>query len=305
MVQAGAVPAVSVGNLTVGGTGKTPVAAWMAAALLGRGARPAIILRGYGSDEPQVHALLNPGLRVIADPDRVRAVRAAQEAGCDVAVLDDAFQHRRAARVEDVVLVSSDRWQEQQRPLPAGPWREPIRSLDRATLLLITRRAASRESARALLARLAPCTSTATGAVVALMPGPIMDFRTGAELPLEGLRGERVLVVAGVGDPRSLADQIRQAGARVALLPFPDHHRYSPGDVSRIRSAATAHDRTICTLKDAVKLAPVWPRQAEPLWYVSLRCVVEDGEAAVSALLDRLMAARLSTTLAGARRPLT
>ena len=88
------IPAVSVGNLTVGGTGKTPMAAWMARGLAARGGRPAMILRGYGEDEPLVHRELNPDVPVIVGADRVAAVAEAAARGATVAVLDDAFQHR-------------------------------------------------------------------------------------------------------------------------------------------------------------------------------------------------------------------
>ena len=96
-----ALPAVSVGNLSVGGTGKTPVSAWVAAELARRGARPAIVLRGYGDDEVLVHRALNPGVPVIVDADRVRGAATAKAQGATVVVLDDAFQHRRAARDAD------------------------------------------------------------------------------------------------------------------------------------------------------------------------------------------------------------
>jgi len=118
-----AIPAVSIGNLTVGGTGKTPMAAWIARGLSARGARPAIVLRGYGDDEPLVHRTLNPDVPVLVGADRVAAIAEAARVGADIAVLDDAFQHRRAHRVADLVLVSADRWTPEARLLPAGPWR--------------------------------------------------------------------------------------------------------------------------------------------------------------------------------------
>ena len=114
-----AVPAISVGNLSVGGTGKTPVAAFVASELRARGGKPAIVLRGYGGDEPLVHATLNPGVPVVVSPDRVAGVAEARVLGADVAVLDDAFQHRRAERWADVVLISADRWTDDRRLLPA------------------------------------------------------------------------------------------------------------------------------------------------------------------------------------------
>ncbi|MBW8771569.1 MAG: tetraacyldisaccharide 4'-kinase, partial [Gemmatimonadetes bacterium] len=113
-VHRAALPVLSIGNLSVGGTGKTPLAAWAAKRLLASGATPAVLLRGYGDDEPLVHAALNPDVPVIADPDRVAGARKALAAGADCAILDDGFQHRRLARVADWVLVSAE-----QPPEPA------------------------------------------------------------------------------------------------------------------------------------------------------------------------------------------
>ncbi|MEO8195039.1 MAG: tetraacyldisaccharide 4'-kinase, partial [Gemmatimonadales bacterium] len=140
-----AIPVVSVGNLTVGGTGKTPVSAWIADQLGRRGFTPAIVLRGYGLDEPMVHRRLNPGINIIVASDRVAAAKQALETGSDIVVLDDAFQHRRAARDLDIVLVSADAWSENQHLLPAGPYREPLSSLKRASAIVITRKAANDE----------------------------------------------------------------------------------------------------------------------------------------------------------------
>jgi len=289
-----AIPVVSIGNLAVGGTGKTPVAAWMASQLRSRGARPAIVMRGYGDDEPLVHRLLNPELPVIVNADRVAAVREAAASGCDVAILDDAFQHRRIARMEDVVLVSADRWREPVRLLPSGPWREPPASLSRATMVMVTRKAADRADAHALMRRLAPLTGTGAGAVALLELDALHDAVTGAVRPLSDIRGTAVLVAAGIGDPDSLAAQLQLAGARVEMRGFPDHHVYDSSDIARLAREASGVDHMLCTLKDGVKLGPRWPREAPTLWYVSLRCRIEVGGAEVAALLDRVSAARQS-----------
>src|ERR1700674_4637498 len=153
------VPVLSVGNLSVGGTGKTPVAAWFARRFSEKGAAPAIVLRGYGGDEIIVHERLNEGIPVIAAADRVRGIREAIAKGVDVVVLDDAFQHRRAGRDADVLLVSADAWMGKPRLLPAGPWREPLRSARRATLVIIPRKSADKatvEATRRALGAAAP-----------------------------------------------------------------------------------------------------------------------------------------------------
>ena len=286
------IPVVSVGNLAVGGTGKTPVSAWIVEELKVRRAVPAVVLRGYGDDEPRVHALLNPGVPVIVNADRVAGVRDAAAQGADVAVLDDAFQHRRISRNEDIVLVSADRWREPLRVLPAGPWRELPRALARASLVVVTRKAVGAETAESLMGRLAPLTRTGQGAVTALELGKLRDAVTGAAIPLSDVSGKQVLLVAGIADPESLVLQLRNGNAHVDARTFPDHHFYDATDVRRLADEARAFHYTVCTLKDAVKLGPQWPREAPPLWYVSLRCRIESGNAVVAAMLDRVIAAR-------------
>src|SRR4029079_7109624 len=142
-VKKSAVPVVSVGNVSVGGTGKTPVAAWLAHELMNGGKMPAVGLRGYGDDEPHVHARMNPRIPVIVSSDRVDGIEQAIKGGANVVVLDDGFQHRRAARDVDIVLLSADDVSETARVLPIGPYRESLSALDRATAIIITRKAAS------------------------------------------------------------------------------------------------------------------------------------------------------------------
>ena len=286
------IPVLSIGNLAVGGAGKTPISAWMATVLHSRGARPAIVMRGYGDDEPHVHSLLNPDVPVFVNADRVVGVREAAARGCDVAVLDDAFQHRRLARLEDVVLVNADRWREPIRLLPSGPWREAPSALSRASMVIVTRKAADAEAARSLAQRLARLTRTGGAAVAALSLTDLHNVVTDEVRPLSDISGANVLVAAGVADPSSFAEQLRRAGARVTLRSFPDHHVYHSSDIAQLAREAGAFDYMLCTLKDAVKLGPRWPREAPSPWYVSLRCEIEVGRAEVSALLDRVLAAR-------------
>ena len=289
-----ALPAVSVGNLTVGGTGKTPVAAWFARRLADRGARPALVLRGVGDDESRVHALLNPDVPVVTSSDRVLGAHEASERGADVVVLDDAFQHRRAARVVDLVLLSAERARTPVRLLPAGPYREGLGALARASAVLVTRKAASPDEADALLRTLnarQPCLPTA---VVHLAADALRAWNAPADAaePIDALRGARVLAVSGIGEPHAFERQLRQVGAAVESAAFADHHAYDAADVARLVRRAEQADRIVCTLKDAVKLGPRWPRQAPALWYVSQRVTVERGGSVLEDLLGRLLAAR-------------
>jgi len=143
---------VSVGNLSVGGTGKTPVSAWLARLLRERGAETVLLARGYGEDELLLHRRWNPEVSVVADPDRLRGARTALRGGAAAAVLDDGFQHRALARDADVVLLSA----EEGPPghlLPRGPFREPLAALARADAVVVTRRTASADEARRLAER--------------------------------------------------------------------------------------------------------------------------------------------------------
>jgi tetraacyldisaccharide 4'-kinase len=287
-----ALPAVSVGNITVGGTGKTPVAAWLAEHLVALGARPAVVLRGYGADEPLVHERLNPGVPVLVAPDRLAGIVQAAAAGADVAVLDDAFQHRRVRCAADIVLVSAERWVRRPHLLPAGPWREPTRALQRASLLLVTRKAASAEEAASTAADLSRAAPGIPCGVVRLALSALRRAGGDEERPLDALDGARVRAISGIGDPRSFLHQLAEHGAQLRAHTLADHHAYSAASAARLAAALEPGEMAVCTLKDAVKLAPVWPRAAPPLWYVSQRLMVEHGADAIGSLLATVLAAR-------------
>lgn len=310
------VPALSVGNLTVGGTGKTPVSAWCAARLRAQGARPAIVLRGYGDDEPIVHALLNPGVPVVVSPDRTAGNVTARTRGADCVVLDDAFQHRRAPREADLVLVSADSWRGRDRLLPAGPFREPLGALRRASVAVLTVKAAGPGQVEALEAAVAAAAPEVPRAVLRLVPGELRlatalpdparvqgaarGDRTGLLVrPVSDLAGRRVGVMTGIGDPAAFEAQLRALGADIVhVARFGDHHAFSAADAARVADAVAVHAGdtgfagVVCTLKDAVKLRDVWPRGAPSLWYVSQSVVIERGAEALDRALARVLAAR-------------
>ncbi len=279
-----ALPTIGVGNLTVGGTGKTPVAAWLVGRLKERGARPALVTRGYGADEATVHRRLNPEIPVIADADRVRGIATARAQGATVAVLDDGFQHRRAHRDADIVLLSADRFGP-VRPLPAGPWREPLTSLARATIVIVTRKSASPVRARELLQHALRFAPKAAGVLVHLAPDTLVSQEGGTARPVSVLSGQHVLAISAIGDSRSFEAQLRVTGARVESAAFPDHHPFTAEEarILAVRAARLAY--VVCTLKDVVKLAPLWPREAPPLWYLSQRVAVEVGAEALDGLV--------------------
>ena len=290
-------PALSIGNLSVGGTGKTPVAAWAASRLKAAGAHPAIVLRGYGDDEPLVHARLNPDVPVVTGADRVQATHRARELGADCVILDDAFQHRRIRRTADWVLVAAERWRGGLRTLPAGPLRETASALHRADVLVVTRKSATsaiaEDVARSLSARLR---DSGAVAICHLAPYAIVDAVSGRREPLSWLSGRAITAVAAVGAPDAFFAQLAAQDAVLAPISFDDHHAFDARDVARIVRSAKSRSGVVCTLKDAVKLAPLWPASGPPLWYVSQRAVVERGDAVLDASLEVILAARVAAS---------
>lgn len=285
-------PVVSVGNLTVGGTGKTPIAAWIARWLRDHGGHPAIVMRGYGADEPLVHRTLNPEIEVVTGADRAAAVEEAARRGADIAVLDDGFQHRQLRRDVDIVLVSADRWTDEIHLLPAGPWREPLSAARRADLVIVTRKAVSERAVdrvNEVLARVAPRVRRMS---VHLEPDELIRAGGAERAPITALQGERIVAVAAVGDPDAFFKQLEAHAANVQQLAFRDHHCFTPADVARITAAAHGSARVIGTLKDVVKLRELWPRGAPALWYVSQRVVVERGVGGVEQLLETALRTR-------------
>jgi tetraacyldisaccharide 4'-kinase len=285
-------PTISVGNLSVGGTGKTPVTSWIAEWMVERGVRPAIVLRGYGDDEPEVHRRLLPAAIVVADADRARGIAQAHTHGAQVAILDDGFQHRRVARDLDLVLLSIEqivseidgrgRWCPQL--LPAGPYREPIAALKRASLLLLTRKRATVDDVSRARAAVRNDVGGIGQVVVALVPDQVVLPERRADASAS-LAGRRVLAIAGIGAPSLFAAQLTRLGATVTLRAYADHHAFDGADARELAALARQFDMAICTLKDHVKLAPLWPASAPPLSYLSQRCTLEDG---ADQLLDAL-----------------
>jgi tetraacyldisaccharide 4'-kinase len=282
------IPIISVGNLTVGGTGKTPIAAWIAEAVLERGKVPAIVLRGYGEDEPLVHKTLNPEVEVVICRDRVRGIREAVACGADVVVLDDAFQHRRAARDLDILLVSADGWRGEATLLPQGPWREPLRSARRASLIIATAKTAGPGKIDTLRRALAVAAPSVPQAVVRLRLGELRSTTTGQTMPLTALSDAKVFAVAAIANPESFFEQLTAAGAEVIPRSYPDHHAFTAREAAELAVAGESADFVVCTLKDAVKLGALWPPQSGSLWYVSQRVSVEEGASRLDQLLDRI-----------------
>jgi tetraacyldisaccharide 4'-kinase len=232
---------------------------------------------------------VNPGALVIEATDRASGIQIGADSGADVAVLDDAFQHRRAAREIDIVLISADDWTGKQRLLPAGPYREPVEELRRASIVMITRKIAPDSKVNEIEGIVTHAAPNAIVAVASLVPGALVDYaQPGRTMDPAELSGKSVLAVAGIGNPRAFVRQMEETGARVVSMEFPDHHAFGLAEILDIAARSRTFDCIVCTLKDAVKLGPQWPADAGPLWYVSLSVNVERGEAAIDEILLRI-----------------
>jgi len=261
-------PAVAIGNLAVGGAGKTPFAAWTAAYFARHGVKPGVLLRGYRGDEQAVHQRLVPDAVVVPNADRLAGAASARAQGARVLVLDDAYQRLDVGRDVNVAVVSTESapprhvaW-----PLPAGPWREDWSALGRANVILVTRRRAAVAESHRLVSRIAQRWPAAVVASVHLALDGLSGLKSGRRMELGALARKRVMVAAGIADPASFAAQVRASGATVQLMAYQDHHAYPPGDVARLAQAAKDADYVVVTEKDAVKLRGRWPADApEPL----------------------------------------
>lgn len=289
-------PAIAVGNLSVGGTGKTPLAAWIASYCIDAGRRPGILLRGYGRDEVMVHRRLVPDAIVVADADRIAGANLAKSQGASVLVLDDAFQRLDTARDLNIAVLAVEQARLPRWTLPAGPWRESRGALSRADLLVVTRKRADAEAAEALSERLAARWPKTPVAVARLALTGLTGMRSGAALPLQALRGQRIVAAAGIADPESFAVQVRASGATVQLAAYQDHHEYDAQDVARLMQAVAGASYLVVTEKDAVKLRAVWPSDSpEPLVAIMAWIWERNGEAVIHAL-RRVLALPPDTT---------
>lgn len=288
--ESGEVPVISVGNLGVGGAGKTPVAAWIAARLAGWGARPAIVLRGYGADEILVHRELNPEIPVFAAARRIEAVQKAAGAGRDVVVLDDAFQHRALARDLDIVLISADAWTGRVRLLPRGPWREGMGALRRADLVMVTRKSAMGGDGEGLREMLRVRGGVGEERLIEcrLVAGVMRRFGGGEVGDLEQVvGGPGVVAVTSLADPRPFHETLRRAGGAVEVAAFPDHHEFTPDEARDLEARASGR-RLVMTRKEAVKLRDLLSEHADA-WMLEQRVEIERGAERLDAALQRVI----------------
>ena len=289
------VPVIGVGNLSVGGTGKTPFASWVIRALLEAGAKPALVARGYGADELELHRNWTPRAAVVADRDRVAAAREAAAGGASMVVLDDGFQHRRLARDLDIVLLAAE--QGPRTPmLPRGPFREPLSALSRADVVVITRKSAGEATAAEVAAAARPHAGDALFCQVSFEPSGLRRLGDAA-----GTRDThdpvappaRARVLTAVARPDEVVRSAERLGIEVVgLSAFPDHHEFTAADLAR--SLRGWEGAVIVTAKDAVKLKRLeLPAGAEVL-VLEQAMTFEAGEAELRAAVLKAAAGAVS-----------
>lgn len=273
-------PVVVVGNITVGGTGKTPLIISLAKSLQERGYRVGVVSRGYGGRAPsypfQVTSHSDPresgdeplliarscGCPVIVDPDRYRAARLLQDnIGCDLILSDDGLQHYRLPRAMEIVVVDGERMLGNGWCLPAGPLREPVSRLQEVDCVIIN-------GGKGLI-------NHPHKYRMGLLPLAFRNLATGEVREPKNPPGQgSVNAAAGIGNPARFARTLASLGLAVKLHPFPDHHDFSPADLD------FGDDRpVIVTAKDAVKVgATGWDgKLAENVWELDVAARLENN----------------------------
>ncbi|MBA3894513.1 MAG: tetraacyldisaccharide 4'-kinase [Gemmatimonadales bacterium] len=277
-------PSVAVGNLTVGGSGKTPIAIWIARHYVANGLVPGVLLRGYGGDEEMVHQHAVPRAVVIADPARAAGAERALARGAQVLVLDDAYQRLDVRRDLNILVMSAETTRAVRWPLPAGPWRESWTALDRADAVIVTRKRANPEAAQALAADMRGRVQGPV-AIAHLGLRSLEGLVSGTRAPAAALAGKRVVAASGIADPDAFVAQVKRTGAAVQVATWKDHHDYRDEDVAWLAHATRRADHVVITEKDAVKLRDRWPHAVpEPLVAVLDLEWEEGGERIVAAL---------------------
>ncbi len=304
---------VSVGNLTVGGTGKTPVVELLAKAMRQGGRRVAILSRGYkrkrrawgrtlqakglayqpcivsdgkdvlvgseeAGDEPYMLAKNLEGVAVLVDKNRVKAGSyAIEKMHADTLVLDDGFQYLPLGRRVDIVLVDATNPFGNGRLLPRGILREPLKNLARADMIFLTK--IDGVDTAPIVARIRPHNAKAPIVLCSHESKHLTELATGTVKPLEFLKGKRVAVLTAIASPQSFEKAVAGLGAHVATaLRFPDHHRFVEKDISGLLKEMSRQnvEAVIITEKDAVRF-PAMPKKNIPVYFLRVEIRIGEG----------------------------
>jgi tetraacyldisaccharide 4'-kinase len=256
-------PVISVGNLTWGGVGKTPLVQYLAGYLQSQGFSPAILTRGYMktgalSDEAEMFRQELPGVGVGVGSDRVASaqkIKAKQPV--DIFILDDGFQHRRVKRDLDIVLIDVNNPFGNGQLIPRGILREPHSALRRASLIVLTKTDANPSAAKALEERLKRNLPSTPIAWAVHQPQAFVELLSGIKVPLSGFAEAEVMSFCSIGDPEYFAETLAKLGIKTRQsMVFDDHHMYTENDVNHIIAQAqkVGVASLMTTAKDAVKM---------------------------------------------------
>jgi tetraacyldisaccharide 4'-kinase len=292
------VPVISVGNLTLGGTGKTPTVEWLAKQLLQNQVRIAIVSRGYGksrrvqNDEAMELSERLPQVPHVQNPDRVAAAETAiEQYACQIILLDDGFQHRRLARDLDIVLIDALEPFGFDRVFPRGTLREPVSGIARADVVALTRCDMISHPQRAQLRQRVECLApNAVWLEITHRRDGLLDT-AGVRHPLAALEGQRIAAFCGIGNPANFRHTLSNCGwDLVGWREFPDHHGYHRRDVDNLLDWLNRHKATavVCTHKDLVKLRPLWTAGIR-LYALTLVTEIVTGQDELTRLLGPLI----------------
>ena len=299
-----AIPVVCVGNLTTGGTGKTPLVAWLAGLLGQRGSRVVILTRGYRSekgvlsDEPAELASACAEASVVVNGDRVAgAAEAIERHGAEVGVMDDGFQHRRLGRDLDIVAIDATLPFGYGRLLPAGLLREPVRGLGRAQAAVITR--SDQVPAEKLEEIEGQIRAINADLVVArAIHAPVGAWGAdGGEIGLEALRDRRVFAFCGLGNPGAFFRTVEACGCVLAgSRAFDDHQAYTGACLAKVYEEARGQgsDLVLTTSKDWNKIRPlIGPAPSLPTAYLAVELQFTAGQEALTTLIGWALGVRI------------
>jgi tetraacyldisaccharide 4'-kinase len=290
------VPVISIGNITTGGTGKTPLTIWLCNKLAEQKLRVGVLTRGYKmesakfSDEPAVIAQNCPAARVVVNPDRVAgAVTAIKEYGARVLVMDDGFSHRRLRRNVDIITIDATCPFGYGRLLPAGLLREPLTALRRAHAAILTRcdlvgRVDLEDIEAQLLAFNPSLVLARTRHAPAVAKGANIN-----DIELDALAGRRVFAFCGIGNPDAFETQLKNLKVDLAALSvYNDHHQYTADDCADIyEEAKYLHaDLILTTQKDWIKAVSLAPTQI-PFAYLAVTLEFLAGEDIMAGLIEK------------------
>lgn len=290
------VPVISVGNLTLGGTGKTPLVEWLARHFRNLGVRVSIVSRGYGAelgqrnDEALELELALPDVPHLQNPNRVEAAHTAvDELATELIVLDDGFQHRRLARELDIVLLDATEPFGFEHVFPRGTLREPLAGLSRAHVIVLSRADMLEPSERRLIEqRVRQYAPQSLWCEVEHQAAGLLDAN-GVEQPLFFSPEEKVFAFCGIGNPAGFRHTLDSIGCNLTgWREFPDHHAYSREDVASLSQWVADADHVLCTRKDLVKLG-VTSLGGVPLQAVSVQLRFLVGETELQEGLKRFV----------------